>query len=130
MNGENGTTDGTYDQLKSLITSGDVDLTGVIMHYTSEADNCIECHGCSGKGWVENSKGDLKICPICEGKGKLNKEKDCVEKDKERNSSLWYPWYPCYPCPDRTNDPFWPTYPIVTYCNVKTDGCTNCSSPK
>lgn len=89
-----------------------------------------ECHGCFGKGWIENSKGNLKICPICEGEGKLNKEKDTTKKDKERNNLPWYPWYPCYPCPDRTNDPYWPTYPIVTYCNVKTDSCTSCNNPK
>ena len=77
------------------------------------------CHGCSGKGWIENSKGDLKICPVCEGEGKLNKEKDCAKKGKERDNSPWYPWYP-----------YWPTYPIVTYYSVKTDDCTNCNNQK
>ena len=126
MNSENGTTDNTFEQL----TSDDTNLTGITMYCTSKVNSCIECHGCSGKGWNENSKGDLKICPICEGEGKLNKEKDCAEKDKERDNLLWYPWYPCYPCPSRTDDPYWPTYPIVTYCNVKTDCCTNCNNPK
>lgn len=103
-------------------------VTNVLGNALQNIDS--ECHGCSGKGWIENSKGDLKICPVCEGEGKLNKEKDCTEKDKERDNLPWYPWYPCYPCPDRTSDPYWPTYPIVTYCNVKTDDCTNCNNPK
>ena len=126
MNGKSNTTDSTFKQF----TSDDSNITGVTMYYTSELDDYIECHGCSGKGWIENTKGELKICPICEGEGKLNKEKDCTEKDKERDNLPWYPWYPCYPCPDRTNDPYWPIYPIVTYCNVKTDSCTSCNNPK
>ena len=85
-----------------------------------------ECHGCSGKGWIENSKGDLKICPICEGEGKLNKEKDCVEKEKRDN----LPCYPWYPYPSRIDSPYWSIYPIVTYYNVKTDDCTNCCNQK
>ena len=28
-----------------------------------------ECHGCSGLGWVETSRGDVKVCPVCEGSG-------------------------------------------------------------
>ena len=122
MNSENGTTDSIFKQL----TSDGINVTGVKMNYISVLDSCIECHGCSGKGWVENSKGDLKICPICEGEGKLNKEKDCVEKKKKDNLP-WYPWYPCYPYPSKPDDPCWPTYPIITYCNVKTDSDTNCS---
>ena len=87
----------------------------------------IECHGCSGKGWIENNKGDLKICPICEGEGKLNKEKDTTKKDKEKDNLPWYPWY-LYP--NGTDEPCWPTYPIITYCNVKTDSCTDCNNQK
>ena len=126
MNKESNTTDGTFEHL----TSDDINLTGATVYYTSEPDSYIKCHGCSGKGWIENSKGDLKICPVCEGEGQLNKEKDCAKKDKERDNLPWYPWYPCYPWPSRTDDPYWPTYPIVTYCNVKTDDCTNCSNQK
>ena len=126
MNEESSTIDSTYEP----ITTDGNNVTGIRVHYISVLDSCIECHGCFGKGWIENSKGDLKICPVCEGKGKLNKEKDCVEKDKEKDNLLWYPWYPCYPCPSRTDDPYWPTYPIVTYCETKTDSCTNCNNPK
>ena len=28
-----------------------------------------ECHGCSGLGWVETSRGEVKVCPVCEGSG-------------------------------------------------------------
>lgn len=31
-----------------------------------------KCHGCDGKGWVENSIGDVKRCPVCYGKGVLD----------------------------------------------------------
>ena len=125
MNEKSGTTDSIYNQ----ITSGDVDFTKATVHYTSEPDNYIECHGCSGKGWIENTKGEIKLCPVCEGKGKLNKEKDCVEREK-RDNLPWYPWCPCYPWPSRIDDPYWPTYPIVTNYNVKTDDCTNCCNQK
>ena len=120
MNKESNTTDGTFEQL----TTNGVNLAGATVYYGPELANCIECHGCSGKGWIENSKGDLKICPVCEGEGKLNKERDNLP---------WYPWYPrypWYPWPSRTDDPYWPTYPIVTYYNVKTDDCTNCNNQK
>ena len=85
------------------------------------------CHGCSGKGWIENSKGELKVCPICKGEGELNKEKGCIERDKEKNNLPLCPWYLW---PNRIDDPYWPTYPTITYCNIKTDGCTNCSNQK
>ena len=64
------------------------------------------CHGCCGKGWVENSKGDLKLCPVCNGCGKIKNEETHIK---------WYPYYPCQPyspCPEQ--------YPLVTYCNATT----------
>ena len=108
MNNKNNTIDSTGDQITSI-------------HLGTILSDYIECHGCLGKGWIENSKGDLKICPICEGKGKLDKEKGCDEM------GTWHPYYPRYPChpwPSRIDDPCWPTYPIVTYCNVKTKSDT------
>lgn len=30
-----------------------------------------KCNGCGGKGWVENSLYEVKLCPICQGKGVL-----------------------------------------------------------
>ena len=130
MSKENGTTDSTNDPITNTIDDKFAATTNISLgtiHFETISNGYVKCHGCSGKGWVENSKGDLKICPICEGEGKLNKEKDCVEKNKERNNLPWYPWYPCYPCPSKTNDPCWTTYPIITYCNVETDSDTNCS---
>ena len=124
MSKESGTTDGTFEQL----TSDDVNLTGIIIHYTSELDNCIECHGCSGKGWIENSKGDIKKCPVCDGNGKLKQKVKPCEKAIEYPLLLQYPYYPW---PNRTYDPCqWPTYPTISYCNIKTDSCTNCSNQK
>lgn len=32
-----------------------------------------KCHGCDGKGWIENSLFETKLCPVCQGKGKLDK---------------------------------------------------------
>ena len=117
MNKKSNTTDGTFEQL----TSDDANLTKIIIHYTSEPDNYIECHGCSRKGWIENSKGDIKKCPVCDGKGKL---------DKEKNSLPYYPRYPWYPWPSRTDVPYLSTDFIVTCYNTKTDNCTNCCNQK
>ena len=86
-------------------TSGSTTSDTVAM-YSSEY---IECHGCSGKGSIENSKGDIKKCPVCEGAGKLNKVKPC-EEIKTNPKYPWYPWpVPC--------DPY-PTYPPVTFCEI------------
>ena len=123
MSKESGTTDDPYD----LITFDGVNLTGINIHYTSELDNHIECHGCSGKGWIENSKGDIKKCPVCDGIGKLKQKVKLYEKAIEY--PLWLQ-YPYYPWPNRTDDPCFPTYPTVTYCNIKTDSGTDCSKPK
>ena len=31
--------------------------------------NFNSCRACQGKGYIENSRGDLKICPVCNGTG-------------------------------------------------------------
>lgn len=40
-----------------------------------------ECHGCGGKGWVENSMGDVKRCPVCHGKGEIDSAMIYVDVD-------------------------------------------------
>jgi len=67
--------------------------------------DCIECHGCSGKGWVENSKGDIKKCPICDGTGKLKRKVKPCGKATE-----YPPWY--VPCD--------PIYPLKVWCTATT----------
>lgn len=31
------------------------------------------CRGCGGEGWVENSRGDVRTCPVCYGSGRIRK---------------------------------------------------------
>lgn len=113
---ENSTTGSTFDR---LLNGGTTPLG--ILQFKTILNDYIECHGCFGKGWIENSKGELKTCPICEGKGKLKKEKEYVEKEKEKNNLPWHwPWYP-YPCDS------YPTYPIITYCEIQITSDTNLS---
>ena len=87
------------------------------------------CHGCCGDGWVENSLGEIKICPICEGNGVIKKEKVYKHNDN-RLVYLQYPQYPWYPCvpicprPGGTGVDYPPYYPTITYSITTSDNTT------
>lgn len=42
------------------------------------------CHGCGGRGWVDSGIHGAQKCPVCLGKGVV--ERDQFEKDQ------WYIW--------------------------------------
>jgi len=73
---------------------------------TTMSTETKKCHGCCGKGWIENSRGDLKLCPVCNGSG--------ITKTDETHIK-WYPCNPYYPF-----NPYQEQYPLVTYCDATT----------
>ena len=57
------------------------------------------CHGCGGKGWIENSRGDIKLCPVCRGTGVAPQEPDrpiLPPPPSPWPEPIWPPAWPYY----------------------------------
>ena len=42
----------------------------------------VTCHGCNGRGIVENQYGSFVICPLCRGKGIIHISKIMPDEEK------------------------------------------------
>jgi len=95
-----------FERITKRIVDDGVNLGKATMKFVDNTKyEEFECHGCCGNGWIENSLGEIKICPICNGHGVINKEKVCEHKIV----------CPCPSCPDLTSAPSYP-FSAITYC--------------
>jgi len=85
------------DDLKDPTSAGieesvlDLILEKVFNDNMNNNINNKKCHGCCGYGWIENSFGKIKICPICEGESKseLKEQREIKKENIEYDIQLF-----------------------------------------
>lgn len=98
--------------LNSIATNIEKAMSNMPNNFLSGQIKSNICHGCEGKGWLENSKGDLKICPVCKSKGSVNKEDKVEEDTKEKHIHLCnWPYY----VDEMTTSSLYNPYITITY---------------
>lgn len=75
-------------------TTADDRTTDVTIYPYYSGGYWITCNGCQGKGWIENSKGEIHKCIICNGTGKIwTWDYTYYPRPCE---PFWSPWGPYY----------------------------------